>query len=76
MKILRNFIFLFIVIANVSIFLGYIMGTPINKRIDLFFSLLGCAMFIAAGVLILQEWESGFKTERRRLAISKGIYIF
>lgn len=51
---------------------GHLLGNPINKKIDLFFSLLGCAMFIASGVLVLQAWESGFKTERRRLAISKG----
>ncbi|KAL9696029.1 hypothetical protein quinque_015314 [Culex quinquefasciatus] len=56
----------------IGLFAGYLMGTPINKKIDIFFSLIGCAMFIASGVLVLQAWESGFKTERRRLAISKG----
>lgn len=59
-------------IILVGLFAGYLLGEPISKKIDLFFSLLGCAMFIASGVLILQEWESGFKTDRRRLAISKG----
>lgn len=59
-------------IILIGLFAGYMMGNPINKKIDIFFSLIGCAMFIASGVLILQEWESGFKTERRRLAISKG----
>lgn len=59
-------------IILVGLFAGYLLGEPISKKIDLFFSLLGCAMFIASGVLILQEWESGFKNDRRRLAISKG----
>lgn len=59
-------------IILIGLFAGYMMGNPINKKIDIFFSLIGCAMFIASGVLILQAWESGFKTERRRLAISKG----
>lgn len=59
-------------IILIGLFAGYLLSNPINKKIDLFFSLLGCAMFIASGVLILQAWESGFKTERRRLAISKG----
>lgn len=59
-------------IILIGLFAGYLLGEPISKKIDLFFSLLGCAMFIASGVLILQEWESGFKTDRRRLAISKG----
>ncbi|XP_058444897.1 uncharacterized protein LOC131426295 [Malaya genurostris] len=59
-------------IILIGLFAGYLLGNPINKKIDLFFSLLGCAMFIASGVLILQAWESGFKTDRRRMAISKG----
>uniref|UniRef100_C6ZQY5 Secreted protein member of chemokine-like factor super family n=1 Tax=Ochlerotatus triseriatus TaxID=7162 RepID=C6ZQY5_OCHTR len=59
-------------IILVGLFAGYLLGEPISKKIDLFFSLLGCAMFIASGVLILQEWESGFKTDRRKMAISKG----
>lgn len=54
------------------ILVGYLLGEAVSKKLDLFFSLLGCAMFIASGVLILQEWESGFKTDRRRMAISKG----
>lgn len=56
----------------IGLFAGYLMSNPINKKIDIFFSLIGCAMFIASGVLVLQAWESGFKTERRRLALSKG----
>ncbi|XP_055616229.1 uncharacterized protein LOC129762206 [Toxorhynchites rutilus septentrionalis] len=59
-------------IILIGLFAGYLISNPINKKLDLFFSLLGCAMFIASGVLILEAWESGFKTERRRLAISKG----
>ncbi|XP_058835279.1 uncharacterized protein LOC131692310 [Topomyia yanbarensis] len=59
-------------IILIGLFAGYLLSNPINKKIDLFFSLLGCAMFIASGVLILQAWESGFKTDRRRMAISKG----
>uniref|UniRef100_T1E390 Putative membrane protein n=1 Tax=Psorophora albipes TaxID=869069 RepID=T1E390_9DIPT len=59
-------------IILIGLFAGYLLSNPINKKIDLFFSLLGCAMFIASGVLILQAWESGFKTDRRRMAIGKG----
>ncbi|XP_053697463.1 uncharacterized protein LOC128744455 [Sabethes cyaneus] len=59
-------------IILIGLFAGYLLSNPINKKIDLFFSLLGCAMFIASGVLILQEWENAFKTDRRRIAISKG----
>lgn len=59
-------------IILIALFAGYMMGTPINKRIDMFFSLIATAMFIASGVLIIQEWENGFKTETRRIAMAKG----
>lgn len=59
-------------IILVALFAGHLLGEAVSKKLDVFFSLIGCAMFIASGVLILQEWESGFKTDRRRLAISKG----
>lgn len=36
------------------------MGTPINKRIDIFFSLIGCALYIACGILVFQDWKDGF----------------
>lgn len=49
------------------------MSTPINKRIDIFFSLVGAALFIATGVMIIQEWENAlFKSEARKLALTKG----
>lgn len=49
------------------------MNTPINKRIDIFFSLVGAALFIASGVLIIQQWEDAFlKTETRKIALAKG----
>lgn len=55
---------------------GYILSTPINKRIDIFFSLIGGALFIATGALILQDWNGGFnsafKTETHKLAITKA----
>lgn len=35
------------------------MGTPINKRIDIFFSLIGCALYIACGILVFQDWNKG-----------------
>lgn len=66
------FIFYFL-----SLFTGYLLSTPINKRIDIFFSLIGCALFIASGALIIQEWNddlihSTFKTDARKLALTKG----
>jgi hypothetical protein len=60
-------------IVLVGLFAGYILNTPINKRIDIFFSLIGAGLFIAAGVMVIQHWEDSFiKTETRKIALSKG----
>uniref|UniRef100_U5ESI9 Putative conserved secreted protein n=1 Tax=Corethrella appendiculata TaxID=1370023 RepID=U5ESI9_9DIPT len=59
-------------IILIALFAGYILNTPINKKLDIFFSLVGCALFIASGVLIIQQWESAFNTETRKIALSKG----
>jgi len=48
------------------------MKTPINKRLDIFYSVLGCIMFILSGVLIIQAWEHSFRTRTRDLAITKA----
>lgn len=48
------------------------MQAPLNKRVDLFFSIIGSAMFIASGVLIIEAWEHSFRTKTRDLAITKG----
>lgn len=54
-------------------FAGHTLSTPINKRIDIFFSLIGAALFIATGVLIIQEWEDAFiKNDTRKFALTKG----
>uniref|UniRef100_A0A182LZ15 MARVEL domain-containing protein n=1 Tax=Anopheles culicifacies TaxID=139723 RepID=A0A182LZ15_9DIPT len=56
----------------VALFCGYMMSELISKKLDVFFSLIGCAMFIASGVLILKEWENAWSTDTKKLAISKG----
>lgn len=48
------------------------MNARINKRLDIFFSLMGCALFEASGVLIIEAWEPSFRTRTRDLAILKG----
>lgn len=64
----------------IGLFAGYLMNTPINKRIDLFYSLVGCAMFITSGVLIIQFWNDSVggkvigwaSSDRKNLGITKG----
>lgn len=48
------------------------MRAPINKRLDIFISLMGSCCFIASGVLIIEAWEHSFRTRTRDLAILKG----
>ncbi|XP_058063605.1 uncharacterized protein LOC131213557 [Anopheles bellator] len=56
----------------IALFAGYLLSNPLNKKLDLFFSLIGCAMFIASGVLILKEWENAWSTDTKKIAITKG----
>ncbi|KAK0090222.1 hypothetical protein PV325_002292 [Microctonus aethiopoides] len=44
-------------IIFIGLFAGGIMGTPVNRRIDLFFSLVGCALFVASGALVIQAFD-------------------
>lgn len=49
------------------------MGTPLNKRLDLFLSIVGCVLFILAGVLIIEDWNDRLiKTDTRKVALAKG----
>lgn len=102
---LVNGTFVGFTVILIALFAGYMMGTPINKRLgelnwdshkwippcrkkslifhfflDLFFSLIGAAMFIASGVLIIQFWNdsvsgkvTGFFSENtKNTGIAKG----
>lgn len=48
------------------------MHSPINKRIDILLSIMGCASFITSGVLLIEAWEYSFRTKTRDLAIIKA----
>lgn len=48
------------------------MKSRIPKRLDIFLSLMGSALFEATGVLIIEAWEHSFRTRTRDLAILKG----
>lgn len=61
----------FIVIL-IATFAGFILRADINKRFDIFFSLIGGALFITSGVMIIEAWEHSFRTRTRDLAILKG----
>lgn len=48
------------------------MSTPINRRIDIFFSLAGCAIFVAAGALNIEFFQDTWKGEYRDYGLSKA----
>uniref|UniRef100_A0A336KV20 CSON000194 protein n=1 Tax=Culicoides sonorensis TaxID=179676 RepID=A0A336KV20_CULSO len=55
-----------------AIMAGYLMNAHINRRIGIFYSILGGAMFLASGVFIIEAWERAYRTRTRDLAITKG----
>lgn len=57
-------------------FTGHLLRTPIHKRLDVLFSFVGAAMFIASGVLILRIWNMPFRSKFRDLSILKGAVSF
>ena len=54
------------------ILIGVLMRAPIHKRIDMFYSVMGCASFVASGVFIIESWEFSFRTRTRDLALIKA----
>ncbi|XP_037935627.1 uncharacterized protein LOC119671587 isoform X1 [Teleopsis dalmanni] len=60
------------IIVVVGVFAGVLMRAPIHKRIDIFFSVLGCALFVTSGVFIIESWEYTFRTRTRDLALIKA----
>jgi len=57
-------------------FVGHLMSTPINKRIDIFFCLVGCGLFIASGAFSIQHWENSWNKDAKNMGLAKaGIAI-
>ncbi|GLV34571.1 uncharacterized protein CBL_09052 [Carabus blaptoides fortunei] len=53
-------------------FAGHLMSTPINRRIDIFFCLVGCAMFIASGAFSIQYYDRMSSGEVRNTGLAKA----
>jgi hypothetical protein len=60
------------IIILVGGFAGYLMSTPFNKRIDIFYSLVGCALFIAAGSLNIKIYNPRARSEWRDYGLAKS----
>ncbi|XP_055390119.1 uncharacterized protein LOC129619065 isoform X2 [Condylostylus longicornis] len=60
------------ILIVLGVFAGVLMKAPIHKRIDVFFSVVGCSLFICSGVLLIEAWENAFRTRTRDLAMIKA----
>ncbi|XP_001660924.2 uncharacterized protein LOC5573526 [Aedes aegypti] len=60
------------IVILTTVMVGYLMKAHIHRRLNLFYSLLGCALFLTAGIFIIEAWEHAFRTRTRDLAITKG----
>lgn len=51
------------------------LGTPINKRVDILFAIIGAIMFTASGVLAIKHYNDivFVITEADKLGLTKGI---
>ncbi|KAJ1527990.1 hypothetical protein ONE63_007918 [Megalurothrips usitatus] len=59
-------------IITAGVFAGLLVGTPINRRIDIYFCLLGCALFIASGSLAIEFFQNQGKSELRNYGLAKA----
>ncbi|XP_053983922.1 uncharacterized protein LOC128887305 [Hylaeus anthracinus] len=59
-------------IILVGLFAGSLMGTPVNRRVDLFFALIGCALFIVAGALNIELFQNMYRSSFRDTGLAKG----
>ncbi|XP_011498300.1 PREDICTED: uncharacterized protein LOC105362529 [Ceratosolen solmsi marchali] len=59
-------------IILVGLFAGGIMATPVNRRVDLFFSLVGCALFIAVGSMVISNHQYLANSSVRDKYMAKG----
>ncbi|XP_014207973.1 uncharacterized protein LOC106639054 [Copidosoma floridanum] len=59
-------------IILIGIFAGATTGTPVNRRIDLYFTLVGCVLFIVTGIMIFNNQRVKHMV-RGILAVIEGV---
>ncbi|XP_051170801.1 uncharacterized protein LOC127287745 [Leptopilina boulardi] len=61
-------------IILVGLFAGGLMSTPVNRRVDLFYSVIGCALFMVIGILNINAFSNifGFSKSHKDTGIAKG----
>ncbi|CAH0773932.1 unnamed protein product [Bemisia tabaci] len=54
-------------------FVGYLTGNPINKKIDLFFVVLGAILYLASGFYSIQHFSGwAYNKDQANLGLTKG----
>lgn len=53
-------------------FKGHLITSPISKKIDIFYCLVGCAIFVAAGALNIEEFQNSWKGSTRDYGLAKA----
>lgn len=62
------------IIILVGQFAGSLLGTSIDRRLDLFFSVLGCVLFVVAGALNIDFFvHLSLKGSFRDTGLAKGV---
>ncbi|PSN45600.1 Protein snakeskin [Blattella germanica] len=61
----------YLVIMAVS-FVGIFSGQPINKRLDIIFSMIGCALFVAAGSFAIEYYKDTRSSDEKNMGLAKG----
>ncbi|XP_045772354.1 uncharacterized protein LOC123872213 isoform X2 [Maniola jurtina] len=51
---------------------GYVMQTPSHKRIDVFYSLVGVALFVASGAVIIDKYQHASKSDWTNKNLAKA----
>ncbi|XP_046751183.1 uncharacterized protein LOC124414242 [Diprion similis] len=60
-------------IILVGLFAATMMGTPVNRRVDLFFSVVGCVLFIIVGAVTIDYYQHASNYQNvRDIGLSKG----
>ncbi|XP_046433126.1 uncharacterized protein LOC124185936 [Neodiprion fabricii] len=60
-------------IILVGLFAATMMGTPVNRRVDLFFSVVGCVLFIIVGAVTIDYYQHVSNYQNLRdIGLSKG----
>ncbi|XP_037942244.1 protein snakeskin-like [Teleopsis dalmanni] len=58
------------------LFIGHILDSQVEKRMNALFSIVGCVLFIISGILVIEQWQDdkwfGFNKENRRYALAAG----